>query len=195
MRYSRLAVICISALLLTVVASASGLCASQDNVSAPAVTNPSAQGSGSTGGGCGSAPDSCGAAPGAQDPKSLLNLTLSQKKRLAEIDSRSSARGKKLEKSFDQRRNELAKLIADPRTTDAAIRRKMHQVADAYAELQLNDVLAERAKDKVYTPQQKKLLAKLAGTEGGGCGCGSAPDPASYSGCGSSGGCGGAPTK
>lgn len=193
MKYSKMYGVSVLSLALIVAASASGICAGQNSGSMPAVTNSSGGCGSASGGGCGSGSGGCGAATSVSPaPKVELNLTASQKKKLAEIDRNSTARSQKLEKAYGKDRDELYKLIDNPRSGDAAIRRKMYEVANAYAALRLNQVFADRAKDRVYTAKQRKLLATAAsGSEG--CGCGSASNSDSGGGCGSSGGgCGSA---
>jgi len=65
-------------------------------------------------------------------------------------------------------RNLLIKLINDPKSSDATIKIKMHELADIQADLQLAGVFADRARNKVYTAEQKAIVSKSSG-----CGCGS----------------------
>ena len=150
--------VCISITILAI-AAASGFGAdSNQNAAKPAPA------------GCAS---SCGAPAPQQSQKPDLKLAAWQEKKLAAIDAKRAQDEKLLRDKLTAKTDELVKLINDLNSSDLEIVKAMHERADILADLQLVRIFAQRAKDRVYTVQQKAILSNSAG----GCGCGS-PKPA-----------------
>lgn len=156
---------------------------------------PAATVSKTSAGGCGTASSGCGSATNgnvSQQPTAgAINLTDEQKRQLAEIDSKYNSHLVELRANFQNMRNELNQLVADKNADDEMIAQKVHEVADAQAEFQLATILSRREKDKVYTPEQRGMVAKT--DNAGGCGGGNR-GAVQAGGCGSSGSCGAAAT-
>ena len=158
---TRIIVIFALAVLVALAAISVAVCAEPAKSSTPAASAGCDVSSGGCGGGCGS---SAAPAPAAPD----LKLTAAQKTKLAAIDKQYQAETKALDVKFTQKRDLLTKLIDDPKSSDATIKTKMHELADIQADLQLAGVFADRARNKVYTAEQKAVVSKSSG-----CGCGS----------------------
>jgi len=99
-----------------------------------------------------------------------LKLTSYQQKKIDTISQNYSAEVRDLQAELTARKQELSKLIADPKSGDETIRTAVYDVSDVQAELQLAAILAQRAKNKVYTPGQRELLSKPSASSA--CGCG-----------------------
>ncbi|HUV03947.1 MAG TPA: hypothetical protein VMX94_02440 [Armatimonadota bacterium] len=126
---------------------------------------------------------SCGAPAPQQNQTPELKLAVWQQRKLAALDARRTQDEKLLPDKLTAKTNELVELINDPNSSDSEIARVMHERADILADLQLMGIFAERAKDRVYTVQQKAVLSNSAG--GCGCGCSNpapSPNPALHSG-------------
>jgi len=138
-------------------------------------------------GGCGSA--SKGAtAQGVAEPG--IVLTDEQKQELSQVNAKYGPRLTELNRKYQGLRTELAKLSADPNADADSIGKKVREVADAQAELQLASILASREKNAIYTAEQKAMLARKVSAsnskalQSGGCGggCGSVSSKVSVAG-------------
>jgi len=121
-------------------------------------------------GGCGGCGGGSAKADSKADPAKELKLTADQQKKLAEIEKKYNAEVEKRRADLTEQRGEVSKLIKDPDASERSIRKAMYRFAAIQADLQLAGIFARREKDKLYTPQQKVILAKAPA---GGCGCGS----------------------
>ena len=148
------------------------------------------------------------AAPSPEDALvKQLQLTTAQQKKLAAIRQHERETVSRSHALVMKRRDLVLKLIADPTTSNARIRRAFAELAQAESEVELAPIFAKRAEDKIYTPAQRAMLAKIAGNAAGApqSGCGAPAGPAqpgdnksaapSQAGCGGGcgGGCGSAP--
>jgi Spy/CpxP family protein refolding chaperone len=159
-----------------------------------------AGGCGSTSGGCGGA-SNLGNSTSTKQP-AQLNLTSYQQKKLDAIDQKYGGEMKDLQTELAARKQELSKLVADPKSSEDALRTAVYGISDLQAQLQLESILVQRAKNKVYTPGQRELLSKPSSNSASARG--GTPTPqgngvpvktAAGGGCGSSCGGGGSATK
>lgn len=177
MKHTTLSLICVMLALF-----AFSVCAFAANAAATsAPTKAAVSGCGSsTQGSTGGRSASSGAAPVASDP---LKLTVTQKHKLASIDKRYHPRAQAMETESVQLRKEFNKLNSSSKADEQRLARVVRRLTYLQGEIFLWDRQRDRAKQSVYTAQQKTILAKSSGCCGsssGSCGCGS-----------SSGGCGG----
>jgi len=120
-----------------------------------------------------------------------LNLTPAQRQQMAAIEQKRQAAVTRLLPVLNAKNDVLTAVVKDPTASDAAIRKAVTEVAHVQIELKLIEIMAARAVDHVYTPEQhaqlkaeteKKKPADCAcGNSSGGCSCGS--------GCAGGGGC------
>ena len=132
----------------------------------------------------GQKPSGCGAPMMANHPQTV-RLTSAQQAKMVAINKRYNAKTQALQKKANTAQREVAALVSSSSASEQSISRKMHEFANAYADLQVAQAMQQREIQKIYTPAQKAAMA----ASGGGCGCGGA-SASCGSGCGGS--CGGA---
>jgi Spy/CpxP family protein refolding chaperone len=145
----------------------------------------------------------CGATPPAKSSKTSPALapvlSVAQKTKMAQIEKARQAKIAAAQPKFNRARQEIEKLSANPKSSDAAITAKIKEAMGYQAQIVAANMIAQRQKDRVLTPAQAKQIAASQGGCGGGCGGGGGSAPkassgkpaASGGGCGSSSGCGG----
>lgn len=145
----------------------------------------------------------CGAAPTAKSakasPAKAPVLSAAQKTKMAQIEKTRQAKTTAVQSKFNQARQEISKLSANPKSSDAAVTAKIKEAMGYQAQIVAANMIAQRQKDRVLSPAQAKQIAASQGGCGGGCGSGgggasaksSGKPAASGGGCGSGSGCGG----
>lgn len=152
-------------------------------------------------GGCGAAAPAAKSSTETSPAKAPV-LSAAQNAKIAQIEKTRQAKIADVQSKFSQARKQISSLSADFKASDATVTGKIKEAMGYQAQIVAANVIAQRQKDRIFTPAQPKPAAMAQdgrgygaskpATSGGGCGsggsCGSAKPAASDGGCGS--GCG-----